>query len=140
MNKCTDTLIMKMLLQLVSTRAKHREDVIHMVFLSTRYHDVGMMYLFAIAAGYVSSTLVVRIKIFQFHVKYGCLYVVQTAVLSQIVEDIFPRRSIVAQRTDNGGDFVVVGRYRTSIAQCAKILAWIEAKGCGMAQRTNERF
>lgn len=83
--------------------------------------------LLNISQGNVSPTLVLCIKISQLDIEDGSLYLVEATVSSAMVEDILTRRAIVGKRTEKAGKLLVVSGYGTTIAQSAKILAWVEA-------------
>ena len=83
--------------------------------------------LLNISQGNVSPTLVLCIKISQLDIEDGSLYLVEATVSSAMVEDILTRRAIVGKRTEKAGKLLIVGSYGTTIAQSAKILAWVEA-------------
>lgn len=83
--------------------------------------------LLNISQGNVSPTLVLCIKISQLDIEDGSLYLVEATVSSAMVEDILTRRAIVGKRTEKAGKLLIVSSYGTTIAQSAKILAWVEA-------------
>lgn len=83
--------------------------------------------LLNISQGNVSPTLVLCIKISQLDIEDGSLYLVEATVSSAMVKDVLPRRAVVGERTEKAGKLLIVGSYGTTIAQSAKILAWVEA-------------
>ena len=75
------------------------------------------------------------IKMRQLYGKHSRLQFINTTVIARIFEHIFFFRPIVAQGTHHSGQFIIVSRHAPRIAQCAKILAWIEAMPSRMSER-----
>ena len=81
--------------------------------------------------------VIVVIQVGEFGCEYGCLYLIDAAVVSAVSEYVFFFLSIVAQGAYCSSQFIVVGGDAASIAQCTKVLSWIEAVSGGMAERTS---
>ena len=129
MNHCLHSVLSQMLLHEVTMWSEYGENVEDallpiVVGWQAEQRVVNLLY---ISQGNVSPTLVICIKISQLDIEDGSLYLVEATVSSAMVEDILTRRAIVGKRTEKAGKLLIAGSYGTTIAQSAKILAWVEA-------------
>ena len=132
-----DASLLKVLLQAVAFFAKDGEEVICVVFggyMAGKTYE-WVVYTFIIEFGNCCSMVIVVIQVGEFDGEHGCLYLIDAAVVSAVSEYVFFFRSIVAQGAYYSSQFIVVGGDAASIAQCTKVLSWIEAVSGGMAER-----
>ena len=73
--------------------------------------------------------LIVLFKILQLCVKHGSLNLIQAAVATDVVKDIFLAWAVIRQCPDAFCNFLVICCYSSSISQCAKILSRIKTVG-----------
>lgn len=133
-----DASLLKVLLQAVAFFAKDGEEVICVVFggyMAGKTYE-WVVYTFIIEFGNCCSMVIVVIQVGEFDGEHGCLYLIDAAVVSAVSEYVFFFRAIVAQGAYYSSQFIVVGGDTASIAQCTKVLSWIEAVSGGMAERT----
>ena len=133
MDEGTNATFQKVLLQSVSLGCEDGKDMIDVVSI---VHQLGqtyciVLYIFIICTCDGLSPLILGIKMFQFHIEYGCLNVIQSAVTPFVRSNIFLRESIIGQGTENLRKILIIGGYRSAITQSSEILAWIETMaGC----------
>ena len=97
------------------------------------HHGMGNQCI--VTMGMRAADGILLIEMGKSHIEYSRLYLVHPRVAPLIVEHVFGRRPIVAQRTDDSGQFVIVGCDGTRIAQGTKIFRWIEAMSRSIAKR-----
>ena len=129
MNHCLHSVLSQMLLHEVTMWSEYGENVEDALLpiVVGWQAEQRVVNLLNISQGNVSPTLVLCIKISQLDIEDGSLYLVEATVSSAMVEDILTRRAVVGERTEKAGKLLIVGSYGTTIAQSAKILAWVEA-------------
>ena len=129
MNHCLHSVLSQMLLHEVTMWSEYGENVEDALLpiVVGWQAEQRVVNLLNISQGNVSPTLVLCIKISQLDIEDGSLYLVEATVYSAMVEDVLPRRAVVGERTEKAGKLLIVGSYGTTIAQSAKILAWVEA-------------
>lgn len=129
MNHCLHSVLSQMLLHEVTMWSEYGENVEDALLpiVVGWQAEQRVVNLLNISQGNVSPTLVLCIKISQLDIEDGSLYLVEATVSSAMVEDILTRRAIVGKRTEKAGKLLIVSSYGTTIAQSAKILAWVEA-------------
>ena len=136
MDLCFDAVVCEVSLEFVATLAKHREDVIDAVAVRLNYAHEGIAYFSLVAGSNVLATLVGCVEMGQFGEKDGSLDFVDARVATQIAEDVMTRRAVIAKGSNDISQFSIIGGDGTGIAQCAKVLARIEAMGGSRAKRT----
>ena len=129
MNHCLHSVLSQMLLHEVTMWSEYGENVEDALLpiVVGWQAEQRVVNLLNISQGNASPSLVLCIKISQLDIEDGSLYLVEATVSSAMVEDILPRRAVVGERTEKAGKLLIVGSYGTTIAQSAKILAWVEA-------------
>lgn len=82
--------VCQILLQLVTSRCEHREDVEYTVppIIVRRHHEQRITHLVHISPGHDAPTLIILIKIAQLDTEHGGLQLVHTAVASLVPEHI----------------------------------------------------
>ena len=103
----------------------------------TQESHEGIAYFSFIASSNLLATLICLIKMAQFHIKDSGLEFIDTRVAAQIVVDIFLMTAIIAQSHHDSSQFVIVSGHSTSIAESAKVLAWIETVTSSIAKGTS---
>lgn len=126
--------VAEILLQFITTRTEHGEDVPDGGGRSLRQTNQGIVYLREIDVGNGAATLVVNIEMGQFGIEDGGLEFVDAGVAPLIVEDVLTMRAIVAESTNDSCQFLIVRRHGTSITEGTKVLRGIERMAGGIAK------
>src|SRR2546421_4364538 len=89
-----------------------------------------------ICRGGLAPALAPLVKVRQQDAQDGCLELVETGVVADVVERSLVPRAVKSQRARHLGDLVVVGGDRAPIAQTAEVLRGIEGERRGRAKRS----
>ncbi len=79
---------------------------------------------------------IVLYKVLQFHIKNGCLNLIETAVATCILEDILALATIVSESTNGCCQHRIIGSNSTTITKSTKVLAWVERVTCSITNVT----
>ena len=123
-----DAMVSEMALERVGRLYQNGEDMEHIVVavFCRRHGDEWVAYLPYKTLGCIAAKGIVGIEVFQLHAQHSSLQLVETAVATAIVEDVFARRAVVGYRTEKRCKCLVVGGDGSSIAEGSEALAWIE--------------